>query len=387
MQSHFINKILPVIIGLTAANLYYIQPLIPEAAHLKGVSYNLVSMIYTMSLAGNVVALVFLAPLGDFVNRKKLISGLYLALSLTLLSFYSLKNIYSLIAIAFIMGFELCVIPITIAYISTNKTSGINSIGKIMSGLLLGILLSRFVSSSFATICGWNSVYVFAAFCMLFSFGVINRYFPEDDNEKAQTDRYLNVIFGTLSLLKTNSSIRMYAGNGFIIMAIFSIFWNNIAIYLHTYLKLDQFSIGLFSLTGFAGASAAMLSNKLLRFFKHSSTFLFACLFSSFLLMAFISKYLIVLALVTLVMDGLIQLTHVNNQVNMYKTCSGNESRAASCYMTSFMAGGVVGSKLSTYIYSGHGWFGLSMLCAGFCLLGLAYHLSIFNSDQCINDG
>ncbi|MCE3269427.1 MAG: hypothetical protein K0R49_1681 [Burkholderiales bacterium] len=54
-------------------------------------------------------------------------------------------------------------IPSIIAHVSANKISGIDSIGKIMAGVLLGILLSRFVSSFFASIWGWKSVYLFAA--------------------------------------------------------------------------------------------------------------------------------------------------------------------------------------------------------------------------------
>ena len=141
MNINWLNIILPVVCGLTSANIYYIQPLIPGVVQVTGLGYSVVSMIYTIALVGNAVALIFITPLGDFINRKKIISSLYLMLFLVLLLFYSIGNIYILIAISFFMGLGACLIPIIIAYLGTNKTSGIASIGKIIAGVMFGILL------------------------------------------------------------------------------------------------------------------------------------------------------------------------------------------------------------------------------------------------------
>lgn len=179
------------------------------------------------------------------------------------------------------------------------------------------------------------------------------------------------MALSSFSLLKSNASVRLYSLNGFLIMAIFSVFWNNIAIYLKHAFSFDQFSIGLFSLAGVLGALAAMFSNKMLKFFDYSNVVLFILLCICFLFMSFYSSYLVVLVLLTLALDGLIQLVHVNNQVNMYGDCCGNESRAASCYMTSFVLGGAVGAKASAYIYLYYGWTGLSIFCSGLCIIGI----------------
>ena len=77
MNINWLNIILPVVCGLTAANIYYIQPLIPDVVQVTGVGYSVVSMIYTIALVGNAVALIFITPLGDFINRKKIISSLF----------------------------------------------------------------------------------------------------------------------------------------------------------------------------------------------------------------------------------------------------------------------------------------------------------------------
>ncbi len=378
MSNRSLSIILSIVCGITAANIYYIQPLTPAVAKLTGVDYSTISMIYTMALIGNATALIFITPLGDFVNRKKIISSLYMMLFVVLLLFYISGNIYILITISFFIGLGACVIPSIIAHVSTNKTSGIGSIGKIMAGVLLGILLSRFVSSFFASIWGWKSVYLFAAGCMLVALILISRFLPQDNSKKEESIGYFKMAFSWVFLLRSNASVRLYSLNGFLIMAVFSIFWNNISIYLVHEFSFNQFSIGLFSLAGVLGAMAAMFSNNALKFFKSNNAILFILLLACFLLMAFYSSYLVTFVLLTLAMDGLIQLIHVNNQVNLYGNCRGNESRAASCYVTSFVLGGAVGSKLSTYIYLGYGWIGLSVFCSSLCTIGLILNIKNF---------
>lgn len=386
MSNRNLSTILSIVCGITAANIYYIQPLIPAASKFIGVSYSLLSMIYTMALIGNATALVFITPIGDFINRKKIISRLYMLLFVALMLFYISGNIYILIAISFFIGLGACVIPTIIAHVSTNKTSGIDSIGKIMAGVLLGILLSRFVSSFFASIWGWKSVYLFAAGCMLIALILINRFLPQDSAKKGEPIGYLKIVFSWVSLLKSNASVRLYSLNGFLIMAVFAAFWNNISIYLVHQFSFDQFSIGMFSLAGVLGAMAAMFSKRVLKFFKSNSIILFMLLLACFLLMVFYSGYLVTFILLTLALDGLIQLIHVNNQVNLYGNCRGNESRAASCYVTSFVLGGVIGSKLSTYIYLDYGWTGLSIFCAGLCAIGLILNIKIFYEKRSLGE-
>ncbi|EAR56765.1 probable MFS sugar/multidrug efflux antiporter [Photobacterium sp. SKA34] len=87
---------------------------------------------------------------------------------------------------------------------------------------------------------------------------------------------------------------------------------------------------------------------------------------------------IIVLAIGSIVIDAMIQLIHVNNQSNIYKNCNGNESQAASCYMTSFILGGIFGSKISSFLYVNHGWLSVCIMCV---VIGFVGFVS-FNKKQ-----
>jgi predicted MFS family arabinose efflux permease len=363
MNSKIIEILLPIICGLTAANMYYIQSLVPAVTNDLNINYSLASMIYTLSLIGNAVSLIFIAPLGDFLDRKSMIVKLYALLSLATLLFYFSTNIYVLLAIAFLIGIGVSVVPIIISYLSMNKISGINSIGRIMAGILLGALFSRFLASAFESLWGWKSIYLFAVICMICSFTFISFFLPKDTGEKPPRGHYAHLIKSTFSLLITDSNIKMCSFLGFMVMAIFASFWNNISIYLFNEFDMSQLGIGLFSLTGVAGASAALFANRILKIIGYSNRLLCFLLALSFLLLWLDSINLILLAVGALFLDAFIQLIHVNNQVNMYKFCKGNESRAASCYMTSFTLGGAFGAKLSSTTYLAFGWKGICIFC------------------------
>lgn len=371
MKNKILSFILPIICGLTVANMYYVQSIFPEVMHALDINYQSTAMIYTMSLIGNACSLVFIAPLGDFINRKKLISFLYIILAIASIGASLSLNIYEMYIAAFFLGVGVAIIPITISYLSKNENFGLSYIGKIMSGVLLGALISRFLSSEFATIWGWNSIYIFSFSVMLFSLIVVALMLPNDQVEKTKEIGYGKMLGSTFSLLISNRTVRKYSLYGFLVMAVFASFWNNISFSLFDDYHLTQTNVGLFSLTGIAGASAAMFASSILRKLNYDSISLFVLMFISFAVLAVINYNLIALIIGSVVIDAMIQLIHVNNQTNMYKNCEGNESRAASCYMTTFIFGGVVGSKVSSICYISYGWQGICVMCACIAIICL----------------
>lgn len=345
--------------------MYYIQSIFPEVIKALGIDYKMASMIYTISLIGNASSLIFITPLGDFINRKKLISVLYLILSIASLTAYISNNIWMMYVSAYFLGVGVAIIPITISYLSTNKNFGVEYIGKIMSGVLLGALISRFISSEFSIWMSWNSIYLFSSMMMFLSLICIGILLPNDNKKSHKKNlSYNKLILGTFSLFINDKNVRKFSLYGFFVMAIFSSFWNNISIYLFGNYHLNQSYIGVFSLTGIAGATAAMFANNILKKINYKSNLIFLVIFISFLILIVAKQNLILLAVSSIIIDAMIQLIHVNNQTKMYSNCKGYESRAASCYMTTFIIGGVIGSKLSSYLYVLDGWQGVCIMCS-----------------------
>ncbi|EHV1591643.1 hypothetical protein K0C24_004808, partial [Salmonella enterica] len=128
-----------------------------------------------------------------------------------------------------------------------------------------------------------------------------------------------------------------------------SSFWSNISSYLITLFDFNQFDVGIFSLTGIAGASSAYFSSSILRKINYNNKVLYILLMISLLIMAVYPTILLVTIAGTILIDAFIQLLHVNNQRNLYTSCKGKESQVASSYMTFFVIGGALGGLVTSY--------------------------------------
>ncbi|QXN64644.1 MFS transporter [Serratia fonticola] len=354
--------LLPIICGFISANMYYVQPLIPFIQQDLQVAYEEVSILYSLSLIGNALSLVFLIPLGDFISKKKLIETLLIVSIVSLGIFYYSRSIICLKAMAVAIGIGTSVIPLIIASLSSFGDKGINSIGRIMAGVMVGILLSRFISSMVSALWGWKAIYLFSTITMTLSYIFIIFFHPKTTST-IKRKIYIDIIKSNMSVFFTNSDIRNYSLSGFFIMCVFSSYWTNVSSYLTDKLNYDQFSIGIFSLTGVAGASAAMFSNSLLIKLKNNNRMILWFMTITFAVLLISSDTIIVIIIGALLIDALIQLAHINNQKMLFSSCPGSESRAASCYMTSFVIGGSIGGTISSCLYSYFNWSGVLVFC------------------------
>ncbi|HGJ0295451.1 TPA: hypothetical protein ACJV1I_004812, partial [Salmonella enterica subsp. enterica serovar Newport] len=161
-----------------------------------------------------------------------------------------------------------------------------------------------------------------------------------------------------------NKFILFHCISGFVLMFIFTSFWSNVSSYLTTLFNFNQFDIGIFSLTGIAGASSAYFSSIILKKINYNNKVLYILLMISLLIMAVYSNFLLVAITGAILIDAFIQLLHVNNQRNLYTSCKGKESQVASSYMSFFVIGGALGGLVTSYIYQFYGWSYILILCS-----------------------
>ncbi len=168
--------------GLIVANLYYCQPLIVLIANEFKIPEANAGTITYLTQAGYAIGLFFMVPLGDKIERKKQIlmttfaSVMALIIAATAKSFFILQIASLLIGITSIV--PQLILPLA-ASLSALEERG-KVIGTIMSGLLLGILLSRTLSGFIGQILGWRSMFWIASGICLLIFFLIQSKFPEN---------------------------------------------------------------------------------------------------------------------------------------------------------------------------------------------------------------
>uniref|UniRef100_UPI0035E43360 MFS transporter n=1 Tax=Clostridium thailandense TaxID=2794346 RepID=UPI0035E43360 len=144
-----------------AANLYYSQPLLEQISRFFNVSSFIIGTAAMLIQIGYAIGLIFLVPLGDIKERRRLIITMLFCSAMALLSISVSLNIWWLLFSSLIVGLTsitpMLIVPLA-AHLAKPAERG-KVIGSVMSGLLIGILLSRVFSGIIGSILGWQIVY------------------------------------------------------------------------------------------------------------------------------------------------------------------------------------------------------------------------------------
>jgi predicted MFS family arabinose efflux permease len=216
----------------TVANLYYIQPLLSQVAAGFGVPDTNAGIVATATQLGYALGMFFFVPLGDRLERRGLIVKMTLLSGLFLFAAGSSPSLSLLCVFSIALGMATIVpqliVPLT-AHISAPEERGGN-IGTVMSGLLIGILLSRTFSGFWGEAFGWRSVFRTMAFVMLLLAVLLRMLLPPCPATTKES--YSKLLASLPTLAKTQPVLREASVNGFLMFGAFSAFWTCLVFYL-----------------------------------------------------------------------------------------------------------------------------------------------------------
>ncbi|WP_426670738.1 MFS transporter [Mucilaginibacter sp. McL0603] len=385
--------IMAIATGLIVANLYYNQPLLDDMARTYHVSNSKVGQVAMFTQLGYAAGMLFLAPLADMVRRKRLIM-LCLALATISLLFTAISpNINLLILASFLVGiFSLIpqlLIPMT-AHLAKPEERG-SKIGFVMSGLLLGILLSRTIGGVIDSYFGWRAMFYIAAGIMVIIWLLLFFLLPEVEPEYKGT--YKALMRSLLTLIKHEPALRFAAIRGALCFACFSAFWATLVFLFSQNFKIlfpsahifnnitltPSLAAGLFGLIGAFGAIAASVMGRLsdkMDAFK-LSTYTLLLIVVSFVVFIFSGNSIPGLIIGVIVLDMGVQATHISNQSLIFALHAGARNRINTVYMVSYFIGGGIGTFLASIAWGLHGWVGVCV--TGIILSGIAVIVHLLN--------
>lgn len=323
-----------------------------------------VSVGTAVTQVGYALGLIFLVPLGDMVNRRRLITGMIITASCALAATALSPNLTMLFVGAFLIGVTGVVTQMTIGLVASLAPDGdrASAVSVAMSGLLAGVLLARTVSGIMALYLGWRTLFALAAFAMvILSIFAVKRI----PSQIVSPDLSYGALLASLiTTLKSSHSLRVACSLGFFQFMTFSIFWNTSALWLGEHFHLNSLQIGLIALVGLAGTFssriAGSLSDRGYRFYV--SWVGIALIAISYLLLAVGKFHLITFVLAAVVLDFGVQGSHLANQAAIYSVMPEARSRVTGVYMTSYFAGGSIGSVVSTIFYTHFGYTSIPWL-------------------------
>ncbi|HZX07245.1 MFS transporter, partial [Kribbella sp.] len=328
-----------------------------------GIAAGTVGLFVTVTQAGYALGLFFLVPLGDLLDRRRLIRLHFALLAAALLLTALAQNALMLFAGLAAVGALAVVTQSLVAYGAalTTPTERGRTVGTITTGIVLGILLARTTSGLLTDLSSWRATYLTASVACL----TITTLFTRPAAAASSRDRlrYLGLLRSTAGLLRERV-FRESAARAFFIFASFSTLWTSIALPLSER-GLSHTEIGAFGLIGAAGALAAGPAGRLAdRGWGPVVTAAASVLLATSWLVT--AHSLVGLAIGAVLLDLAVQAIHVTNQSMIYRPDSG--SRLIGAYMVFYSLGSATGAIASTALYERAGWNAVCVLGATFAL-------------------
>jgi predicted MFS family arabinose efflux permease len=364
--------------GLIVANLYYAQTLIGPISRATGLDPGAAGLIVTLTQIGYCLGLLFIVPLGDLVENRRLIFIALLTSALALLAASATSNANLFLFACFCIGLGSVAAQIVVpfaAHMARPETRG-QTVGKVMSGLLMGIMLARPVSSLIADAFGWHAIFVISALGTAALAFLLRARLPP--RQPASGLHYFALLASMWHLLKSTPVLRRRAAYQACMFGAFSLFWTCVSLELTgPNFNLSQSGVALFALVGVAGAIASPIAGHRADQGKSRSTTFIALTLG---VLAFAMPLLIhstplvnlgVLVATSIVLDMGVSANLVTGQRAIFALPPEIRSRLNGLYMALFFMGGALGSSLGGWMFAAHGWSGVLWTGLAFPLTAL----------------
>ena len=371
--------------GLIVANLYYAQTLVGPISASTGLSAKAAGLIVTLTQIGYTLGLLFVVPLGDLLeNRRLIITGLLVtAVALIVAAVSTGAIVFLAAALAIGLGSVAAqvIVPFA-AHLSKEATRG-QAVGKVVSGLLLGIMLARPAASLVAAHASWHVVFGGAAVLMLALAVVLRRALPL--RQPVSNIRYPALMASLWHLLLGTPVLRRRAAYHAGLFGAFSLFWTVTPLVLASpAFGLSQTGIAIFALVGMAGAVASPIAGRLADAGHTLPATAVALILGmvAFALPMFVpqSQHLALglLVIASIVLDMGVAANLVLGQRAIFSLAPEVRGRLNGLYFALFFAGGAAGSAVGAWVYASYGWQATLLTGMAFPALALLVWLGEF---------
>ena len=370
---------LAIVAGISVANLYYNQPLLNMIRHDLGVSEFKTNLIAMVTQIGYALGLLFIIPLGDLYQRKKIIVTNFAILIVSLLTIALAPNIHIILIASFLTG--ICsVIPQIFVPIASQFSKPENkgrNVGIVVSGLLTGILASRVVSGIVGEYMGWRFIYFIAAGLMIVCLLIIIRILP--DLPSNYQGSYAGLMKSLFSIVKKYPQLRIASLRAGFSFGSFLAMWSCLAF------KMEQapFFAGnnIIGMLGLCGIAGALTASSIGRFINTVGVKRLTYIGCSLIISAWIVlyagqySYAGIIAGILLIDIGM-QCIQLSNQTSAFALCPQASNRINTIFMTTYFIGGSTGTFLAGTFWQWFGWTGV--VGTGILLTSCSLLINIF---------
>ncbi|MFD9632389.1 MFS transporter [Streptomyces violascens] len=367
--------LLAMVCGVAVASIFAAQPVLEPMGRDLGVPAELTGWIVATGQFGYLLGLVLLVPLGDVVDRRRLIA-VHLAITAVGMILTATASA-SWVAFAGLAaaGVFAVVVQTTVAYVASVSPPAERgrNIGVVTSGVVVGILGARVVTGTLADVWGWRSVYGVLAVLSLGLAALVLAVLPSEQRSTRPAG-YVQAVTSLGGLFRQ----RAFLTRGliaFFLFASFGTLWSGLSLPLTAApWHLSESRIGLFGIAGLAGALGAARAGRWADAGRAApvSGFALVLLIVSWVAIGQLPRTLWLPVVGIVLLDFAVQAVHVSNQHVLTAMHPDRISSVIGSYMIFYSLGSALGAAATTAVFTSHGWAGSSFLGAGFATCALA---------------
>jgi predicted MFS family arabinose efflux permease len=364
--------------GVSVANLYYSQPLLVDIANTFHIEASKAGIISTLTQLGYAAGVFLFVPLGDIMDKRKIILTLVALVAVSLLGVAFSPSLALLYFFSFCVGLTTGIPQIIVpfaAQLASVENRG-KVIGTVVSAFLIGILLARTVSGTLGFLLGWRWMFVIAAIIMGCLGAIL--YFKLPKATTFENLSYKQLIQSLFALIPKYAVLRRGALTGAMMFGSFSVFWTSLTFLLKSPAhNMNSNQIGLFGLVGAVGALGARIIGGL-NDKKDSRILIISCIVTSvsaYTILGFASTSIIGIIIGIIVLDFGIQGTMVSTQSLIYSLSDSERSRLNTVFIVSNFIGGAIGSTLGALAWNLYNWTGVCIVGTIMLVLALLVNL------------
>jgi predicted MFS family arabinose efflux permease len=369
--------------GAAVANLYWAQPLLKTIGDSFGVSTSEAGLLVTVTQIGYAIGIFLIIPLGDTLNRRRLIPTVMgssvVALAACALAPRFSALLVTLVAVGLSTITGQLLLPMA-GDLAHDKQRG-RVIGTIASGTLTGIVVSRVISGFLADVLGWRAIYIAAALAAALLTVLLARSLPGlPSRPKVAYRKLLGSVFAVVRQYRQVQVILIIGSASF---TVFTMFWTGLTFLLSSApFSYSSTEIGLVSFVGLAGTLAAQRAGRLhdRGWSAPATTATLLLTLVSLSIALFGATSLVMIIVATVLFQAAVQAVNVLNQIQLFAVDPTARSRLNTAFITANFIGGAIGSALAGVLWQRGGWRAITFTAMGLTGFALVVWLAHRNS-------